>query len=249
MIEGTHVIDFHGHTGLWDNLQMVDDPQTMLGAMDAVGIDQSCLFNIFHPDGTTANDHAAAFVAQHPARFLAFAYVSPTMPEGLEEELARAVDQLGMRAIKVYPPYTPYPLDHPAWDPIYQFAHDRGLALIAHTGSEATAEPRFLATAAARFPRAHFVAGHSGNIEPYRSQAIDAAQRHANFYLETCSTFRTPGVIEELVQKAGADRVLFGSDTPLMDPRPQLGKIVTAAISDEAKRLVLGGNAQRLLGL
>jgi predicted TIM-barrel fold metal-dependent hydrolase len=34
-----------------------------------------------------------------------------------------------------------------------------------------------------------------------------------------------------------------------MDPRPQLGKIITAAISDEAKRLVLGGNAQRLLKL
>ena len=67
--------------------------------------------------------------------------------------------------------------------------------------------------------------------------------------LETCSTFRTPGVIEELVTKAGADRVLFGSDTPLMDPRPQLGKIITAAIDDDAKRLILGENARGLLGL
>jgi predicted TIM-barrel fold metal-dependent hydrolase len=54
-------------------------------------------------------------------------------------------------------------------------------------------------------------------------------------------------VIEQLVNEAGADRVLFGSDTPLMDPRGQLGKIITADISDKAKEQILGLNAQRLL--
>ena len=67
--------------------------------------------------------------------------------------------------------------------------------------------------------------------------------------METCSTFRTPGVVEQLVNEAGADRVLYGSDIPVMDPRAQIGKIITAEISDEAKRQVLGGNARRLLGL
>ena len=75
------------------------------------------------------------------------------------------------------------------------------------------------------------------------------AKTNPNVYLETCSTFRTPGVIEQLVNEAGADRVLFGSDIPLMDPRAQLGKILTADISDEAKRLALGENARRILKL
>jgi predicted TIM-barrel fold metal-dependent hydrolase len=82
-----------------------------------------------------------------------------------------------------------------------------------------------------------------------RAMAIEAAQNNANVYLETCSTFRTPGAIEELVNGAGADRVLYGSDVPLMDHRPQVGKIVTADISDDAKRLVLGENARRILKL
>ena len=43
--------------------------------------------------------------------------------------------------------------------------------------------------------------------------------------------------------------MLFGSDMPLMDPRPQIGKILTARLSDEAKHLLLGGNAARLLKL
>ena len=35
------IIDFHGHVGRWDSLDMVDDPAEMLHAMDAVGIDKS----------------------------------------------------------------------------------------------------------------------------------------------------------------------------------------------------------------
>ena len=100
---------------------------------------------------------------------------------------------------------------------------------------------------APHYPNANFVVGHAGNTPIERAQAIAAAQAYPNVYLETCSTFRNPGVIEQLVAEAGADRVLFGSDLPLMDPRPQIGKIITARISDAAKRLVLGDNARRLL--
>ena len=245
MIEGTTVIDFHGHVGRWDYLEMIDDPEWMLQAMDDVGIDRACMFNIFHPDGTQGNDRTAAFVAGHPDRFIGFAYVSPTMPDRMVPELERALDRLGFAAIKLYSPYTPYEYNHPVWDPVYRVAHERELVVIAHTGSDG--EPRYLGEAAPRFPRATFVAAHAGNAEPFRSQAIEAARRCENFYLETCSTFRTPGVIEELVEKVGADRVLYGSDMPLMDPRSQIGKIITADIPDGAKRLILGENAARVL--
>ena len=51
MIEGSRVIDFHGHVGRWDIYGMIDNPDLMLQAMDAVGIDHACLFHIFHPEG------------------------------------------------------------------------------------------------------------------------------------------------------------------------------------------------------
>ena len=101
------IIDFHGHVGRWDSLDMVDDPAEMLRSMDAVGIDKSCVFNIFHPDGQPGNDQTAAFVARHPDRFIGFAYVCPTCPDTVRPELERAIDELGFRAIKIYPPYTP----------------------------------------------------------------------------------------------------------------------------------------------
>ena len=249
VIEGQEIIDFHGHVGPWDVYGMYDDDSAMVKAMDAVGIDRSCLFNIFHPDGTSGNDQTAAFVARHPDRFVGFAYVSPLMPERIEKELGRAIDELGCVAIKIYPPYSTWKMTDPVWDPVYAFADDRGLALISHTGPEETCQPEQVGIVAARFPNANFVVGHAGNMEPFRTQAIEAAQANKNVYLETCSTFREPGVVERLVTEAGADRVVFGADVPLMDPRSQLGKIITAGISDDAKRLVLGENAKRLLGM
>ena len=247
MIEEQRVIDFHGHTGRLDSYNGVDDPALILRAMDKVGIDVACVFNIFHPDGTTGNDITARFAAAHPDRFVGFAYVSPMMPDTMVSELTRAIDELGLVAIKLYPPYTQWDLNEPIWHPIYEFANERGLAIIFHTGTDPHSHPSLLADCAAQFPNANFVSGHSGNIAEPRGAAIKVAQSYPNVYLETCSTFRTPGVIEQLVNEAGADRVLFGSDIALMDSRPQLGKIITADIAEEAKRLVCGGNAARLL--
>lgn len=247
MIDGVKTIDFHGHVGRWDRNGMRDDATLMLRAMDAAGIDVACLFHIFYPDGATSNDLTARFIARHPDRFVGFAYVSPLMPERMVPELARAIDELGFVAIKLYPPYTPWPLNERPWHPIYEFANERGLTIIFHTDTTPQCRPSLLAELAPQYPNACFVAGHAGNVAEARAEAIAAAQQYPNVYMETCSTYRTPGVIEQLVNEAGADRVLFGSDTPLMDPRPQLGKIITARISDEAKRLVLGENARRLL--
>lgn len=249
MIDGVQVTDFHGHVGRWDRYGMHDEPAKILHALDAAGIDRACLFNIFHPDGTTGNDLTARFIAQHPTRFVGFAYVSPLMPDRMIPELTRAIDQLGFAAIKLYPPYTPWPLNDARWAPIYNFANERGLAVLFHTGPEPQSLPKFVGEIAPQYPQANFVIGHAGNMPIERAQAIAAAQANPNVYLETCSTFRTPGVIEQLVKEAGADRILYGSDLPLMDPRPQLGKIITAQISTEAKRLILGVNARRLLRL
>ncbi len=52
-----------------------------------------------------------------------------------------------------------------------------------------------------------------------------------------------------MVHEAGADRVLFGTDLPFLDPRPQLGRVAFAKISDDEKRLILGLNASRIFGI
>jgi predicted TIM-barrel fold metal-dependent hydrolase len=57
------------------------------------------------------------------------------------------------------------------------------------------------------------------------------------------------GLVEWLVEHAGADRVLFGSDLFMIDGRTVMGRVLDAGISSEAKAMILGENAARIFGL
>lgn len=241
-------IDFHGHQGRWDVVGLWDEPSRMLAAMDQVGIDVACIFNIFHPDSRMGHDRLHRFIQAHPTRFIGFAYCTPMFPQDrMMRELERAIDELHFAAIKIYPLYGEIAMNSARWDPVYQFADDRGLAIIAHTGSQPSVEPKLIVDVAPRFPRARFVLAHAGNLPAQRAQAVSAAATFANVYIETCTTFRGPGVIEQLVEGAGAEKVIYGSDMPLMDPRCQIGRIVTARLTEPQKWMILRDNARKLL--
>ena len=58
-----------------------------------------------------------------------------------------------------------------------------------------------------------------------------------------------PGVFETVVALIGPEKVLFGTDFPLIKQERLLRQVEEAALPQEAKELVLGGNAARLLKL
>ena len=249
------IIDFHAHVGTMDYIGARLSADAMLRSMDAAGVDRCCVFNIFHGDAAFGNDETARFVAAHPDRFIGFAFVTPHYPEEMEKELTRAFDHLGLRGIKIYPPYFVRTVQDPIWEPIFAFAHSRRVPVISHTDGVSpivqpnNGEPQMFVPWALKYPDARIVLGHSGNFPSGRQSAVEAARRAPNIYCEICTSWRDIGSIEDLVSGAGEDRVLFGSDLPLMDPRIHKGRILTAAISDRAKSLLLGGNATRILNL
>lgn len=249
----TPVIDFHTHGGRWGAYAVDDEPADFVRIMDAAGVDKSCLNCIYHGDARRGNDVVARFVSLYPDRFLPVAFVTPHYPEEAIGELERAFGDLGSKFLKLYPTYYQRPIDDPGYFPIFEWADDHGIVIMSHSsfayeGDTLTLPSKFIPLAQ-RFTRVRWVLAHSGNTERGQEQAVEAAQTCPNIYLETCTSYGQHGAIEFLVEGAGEDRVLFGSDMPLMDARMQVGRIVTADISDEAKKKVLGLNAIKLLGL
>jgi len=247
------VIDVHGHAGAWQQYGWYDrTPKDgiawVLRAMDRAGVDQQCLFTIFHGDARKCNRDTHEFVRTHPDRFIGFAFATPLYPEECRDALVEAIDEFGFKAIKIYPPYARIPVTDVRWEPIFTFAQERGLPVLSHTSAE---DPlcgvHLFPEVAKRYPAVSWILGHAGGSYEGRAAACRSAQAAPNIYLEICGSNRDPGSIEQLVAGAGAERVLLGSDNPLIDPRIHLGRVLLADLTNAQKRLILGENAARLL--
>jgi predicted TIM-barrel fold metal-dependent hydrolase len=79
-----------------------------------------------------------------------------------------------------------------------------------------------LADVAAEYPTSKIIVAHGGPGTPSRA-AGDLIERTSNVYVELCSSFPDLETTRELVRRAGPDRLLFGSDAPLLDPAYVLG--------------------------
>lgn len=95
---------------------------------------------------------------------------------------------------------------------------------------------------AKRYPNVRWVAYHCGADYEAADGVIECIKRFPNVYAEITFTSVTAGIIDYLVEHAGADRVLYGSDLPMRDPAPQLGWIVFSRLTVAEKRRLLRDN-------
>ena len=243
----TPIVDFHNHLGRYGAIRIDDEQSRFLQVMDAAGVDVACVFCIWYGDAGLGNDITARFVARRPDRFVGAAYINPHYPEEALEECRRAIDELKLKFIKLYPAYMARPIDDPVFEPVLGWADERSVVVMSHHDS--WPEPKRYITVARRFPQVRWVIAHAGNGVLAQNEAVEAALASPNIYLEASTSYGDSDTIKTLVEGAGEDRVLYGSDMPEQDARYHVGRVLTADIRDEAKRKVLGLNAVELLGL
>ena len=146
----------------------------------------------------------------------------------------------------MYPRFTPTKvLDDDAYVPILEWANDRGIVVMSH--HDDWPKPLKYINLARQFPNVKWVISHGGNGLLAQQEAVEAAQTTPNIYLEISSSWGDHKTIQFLTEGAGDDRLLFGSDMPEQDVRHHIGRVLTADISNESKRKILGLNAAKLL--
>ncbi len=161
------------------------------------------------------------------------------------DEVRRCYEKHGFRGMKIYS-HPEATIAEPAAYPLLEAAAGFGMVILAHTTPD---ECDHLMTAV---PQARLLMAHMGG-HPYAfgdwHRAVAVAKKHPNLLLDTASSQIDNGMIEHAVAELGADKVLFGSDMPLLDPHTQLAKVRGAQISEADKAKILGGNLVRLLEL
>jgi len=238
------IVDAHCHVGRGDALTGPWDVGRLDGYLrraDAAGITRTVLFSVFHGDYLIANRAVARVVAGRPDRFIGFAFVHAARDAGRVAELVHeSVNQLGFRGLKVHRH------DAALTPEIAQVADRYGLPVLYDPmGQVATLE-----LFAAEFPRVAFIVPHLGSFaDDWAAQrvVIDLLTRLPNVYADT-SGVRRFDLLVEAVQRAGPDKLIFGSDGPWLHPGLELAKIKALGLPPQDEQAILGGTLLTLLG-
>jgi predicted TIM-barrel fold metal-dependent hydrolase len=101
------------------------------------------------------------------------------------------------------------------------------------------------------FPDLPIVCAHWGGGLPFYALMPEVKKALKNVYFDTAASpfLYSPQVYRQVTQMVGNDRVLFGSDWPLLKPGRLLKEIDSLDLPKETRDLILAGNAQKLLGL
>lgn len=252
-------IDAHGHYGRYvrdDGDPLVDDCMSA-GSSEVVERARACgvAWTIVSPlsgllprpraDTVAANEQAFREIPRVPG-LLQYVIVNPLQPRTYDQarEMLRAPWCVG---IKIHPEEHDYRIaDHGR--ALFRFFEETGAPVMTHSGCPNSLPADFLPFADMH-PGVRLLLAHLGNgagagqRADLQVRAIQAA-RHRNLWVDTSSgRSLIPGLVEWAVRELGADRILFGSDTPLYHVAMQHARIVHANLPDDARRLILRENA------
>jgi len=209
------------------------------------------------------NEEIAEAAQQNEDMMIAFASIDPHKGRMGAREARRLVEEHGVKGFKFHPTVQGfYPQDRMAW-PIYEVVAEFGMPAIFHSGHSGIgsgmrcggglrleySNPMHLDDVAIAFPDMQIVIAHPS--WPWQDEALSVAMHKPNVWIDL-SGWSPKYFPPQLVQYANTllkDRVLFGSDYPLITPDRWLKDFAEAGFRDEVRPLILKENAIRLLRL
>jgi predicted TIM-barrel fold metal-dependent hydrolase len=209
------------------------------------------------------NEEVLAAAAAHPDVLIPFASIDPWRGKAGVDQARRLIGEQGVRGFKFHPiTQVFYPNDRRAY-PLYEVIAEAGLPALFHSGQTAIgaglpgggglrlkyANPMYLDDVAADFPTMPIVIAHPS--VPWQDEALAVAVHKPQVYIDL-SGWSPKYFPPQLVHYANTllkDKVLFGSDYPLLTPDKWLSDFEEAGFRDEVRDLIFKQNAMRLLGL
>ena len=255
-IKNLQAIDVHGHYGDYyrDGSDLVNrfmsgDAETVLARAKMTN---TCLTLVsplkallprYKANPVAGNDQAVDVVAKNPG-LRQWVVIDPLHSETYEQadRILRLPTCVG---IKIHPEEHGYPIKEHGRQ-IFEFAAERESIILTHSG-ENNSLPEDMVPFANDFPQARLILAHIGCSEDddpgHQVRAVQAS-RHGNIYADTSSASSiVSGLIEWAVREIGAEKILFGTDTPLYFSPMQRERINHADISEKDKQLILRDNA------
>ena len=237
--------------------------EDLISSMDRDGVDISVIVNYgwsTHEFCVETNDYIMESVARYPKRLIGFCAVSSYTDETSLAEIERCI-RGGISGVGELRPDT-LSLDYSGKDVLKPFAdllRKHKLIVLTHSSEpvghlyagKGAATPGLLYSFIASFPDVPVVCAHWGGGLPFYTLMPEVRAALENVYYDTAISpfLYRPEIYHQVSQLVGADRILFGSDYPVIAQSRLLKEINAAGLPEEDKNMILSGNARRLLGI
>jgi predicted TIM-barrel fold metal-dependent hydrolase len=227
---------------------------------------------IFHSDAETAtgvppvpNDAIAEVVRRYPQQFAGFGSVDPWKGKPAVREVERCASELGLIGLKFHPQQQAfYPNDTERCYPIWEVAQRLGLIVLFHTGTTGVGAGKpggggiklkyarpipYIDDVAADFPELTIIMAHPSF--PWQDEQLAMLVHKPNVYMDLSGwspKYFSP-LLVQYAKTLAQDKVMFGSDYPVISPERWLSDFDALGFDDAVRRKVLFDNAKRVLGL
>jgi predicted TIM-barrel fold metal-dependent hydrolase len=239
--------------------------EDMIARMDAAGIERAFLIAAkvgrlgipacYHVDYRLVADA----VQKHPDRFFGLAGLDPT--EGMRgvRELERSVREYGFIGAHFYPHWFELPADHAKWYPFYAKCCELDVPVQLQVGQSMVYDPSYplrsvgrpitLDSVACDFPELKIIGIHVGI--PWTDEMIAMAWKHRNVFIgsDAHSPRYWPQSFVHYIRSYGQDKVIFGTDFPVLDFARTMAEIDALELPEEPRRKFLRDNAVRVYKL
>jgi uncharacterized protein len=210
-----------------------------------------------------ANEEVAESCAAHPDVLIPFASIDPHKGRAGVREARRLVTGYGVRGFKFHPSLQGFRPDDRMAYPLYEVIEELGVPALFHTGQTGIgaglpggggirlryADPMLVDDVAVDFPELRIILAHPSF--PWQDEALAVATHKPYVYIDL-SGWSPKYFPPQLVRYANSllqDKVLFGSDYPVLTPDRWLADFGRLEIKPAVRPKILKENAARLLGL
>jgi len=237
--------------------------ETLLEVMDRDGIHRAVVFGFPWNQTETAkrhNDYVLEAAGRHPSRLIPMGCVNPLSKDaGREAQRCLQAGARGLGELAVYENCA-VELAMAGYQILIECCRSSGGVLLVHANEpvghaypgKAPFGLDFYYEIARRAQGMPLILAHwGGGLGFYALLKKEAFEVLAQVYFDTAASpyLYRPEIYGEMVRIVGEDKILFGSDYPLLTPGRYFREIAAASISDEAVQAIVGGNAARLFGI
>ena len=235
----------------------------LIASMDKAGVDISVIVNIgwtTHELCVETNDYILESIARYPQRLIGFCTVQPHSYEAAITEIERCAQEGIWGVGEIRPDIQLFDLrDEEVMEPLIKVIREHKLILLTHASEpvghnypgKGAITPDTLYPFITSYPDLTIVCAHWGGGLPFYALMPEVKQAMNNVFFDTAASpfLYSPQIYNQVIQLVGAEKILFGSDYPLLAQSRLLEEIKSLNLPEETRGLILSGNAQKLLGI